>query len=294
MGPIDTPLPDDCGQPGVQQNLTYMQGWVVGCIVNTTIELGDSKLDSHPVLAVTATSGTLSPYGFYSGHIGLAGDNVPLNKGPTIISALYQSGQIPSGEVGLFLPQYDNVTQAEMTFGDPASSPHADTSKAVTLQSAQDPAFKYGYVVEFDSFKVGGHEIAAKNRTFLNTASTGISFPASLKDSIYGSLGWSSSDTDIGKAPCSPTIPDPYIVIAFGDDQGQGQGQAEGQGQEFVVQYQDLVSKKADGSGDCWAMISPSKGVFAETWIIGSPLFHNVYHSVDTQSGTVKMFGVKR
>ncbi|OCF44694.1 hypothetical protein I317_01383 [Kwoniella heveanensis CBS 569] len=267
MGPIDTPLPDDCGQPGVQQNLTYMQGWIVGCIVNTTVELGDSKLDSHPILAVTATSGTLSPYGFYSGHIGLAGDNVPLNKGPTIVSALYQSGQVPSGEVGLFLPRFDNTTQAEMTFGDPATSPHADNSKAVALQFVDDPPFKYGYVVEFDSFKIGDQEIAAKNRTFLNTASTGISFPASL-----------------GKAPCSPTIPDPYIVISFGGDQGQ----------EFVVQYQDLVSRKADGSGECWAMVTPSKGVFAETWIMGSPLFHNVYHSVDTQSGTVKMFGMRQ
>ncbi|WVQ98478.1 hypothetical protein IAU59_005604 [Kwoniella sp. CBS 9459] len=282
MGSVDTPLPDDCGQPGVQQNLTYMQGWVVGCIVNNTIELDDSKLDQHPILAVTATSGTLSPYGFYSGHIGLAGDNVPLNKGPTIVSALYQSGQIPSGEVGLFLPRFDNITQAEMTFGDPASSPHADTSKAATIQSVEDVPFKYDYMVEFDSFKVGGQEIASNNRTFLNTASTGISFPASLTETIFSSLGWSSTDTDQGKAPCSPTIPDPFIVISFG-------------GQEFVVQYQDLVSKKADGSDECWAMISPSRAVmFAETWIIGSPLFHNVYHSVDTQSGTVKMFGVKQ
>nr|XP_018261020.1 uncharacterized protein I303_06737 [Kwoniella dejecticola CBS 10117]OBR83178.1 hypothetical protein I303_06737 [Kwoniella dejecticola CBS 10117] len=168
MTTINTYLPESCGQDASTTTIYYAMGWVKGCHVNTSITLGEDTLQNYPVLAVFEAGGGVEKLGeYYSGLIGLGTEGSDDDGVPTVVTALYQQGAIQQPIVGFYLPRAGDNQESEITFGDPATSEHADESKMVNL--ARQGGDSGHYIVRMDSFVIGSTTVAQAADCYLDT-----------------------------------------------------------------------------------------------------------------------------
>ncbi|OCF61416.1 hypothetical protein L486_01064 [Kwoniella mangroviensis CBS 10435] len=276
MTTINTALPSDC-QGDNLITITYAMGWVKGCHVNTSIALGEDTLQSYPVLAVIeAGGGTEQLGGYYSGLIGLASAGLNQNDIPTVVSALYKQGSIQQPIVGFYLPRASDNQESEITFGDPATSEYADGSKVVYLsrQGGQNE----NYIVRMDSFVVGSETISQGTDCYLDTGSSGIAVPQNVLEQVYETAYGLNSANSTESPPCQAPSSNSGVWVTFG-------------GQGFEIPYQDLVYQNDDGT--CGALITSYSGDVSNIWLFGDSFLHNVYHSVNVETGEVELFGLK-
>ncbi|WVQ66861.1 uncharacterized protein L199_005052 [Kwoniella botswanensis] len=276
MTTISTALPSDC-QGDNLIIITYAMGWVKGCHVNTSVTLGEDTLQSYPVLAVIeAGGGTEQLGGYYSGLIGLASAGLNQNDIPTVVSALYKQGSIQQPIVGFYLPRASDNQESEITFGDPATSEYADDSKVVYLsrQGGQNE----NYIVRMDSFVVGSETIYQGTDCYLDTGSSGIAVPQNVLEQVYKAAYGLNSTNSTESPPCQAPSSNTGAWVTFG-------------GQGFEIPYQDLVYQNDDGT--CGALITSYSGDVSNIWLFGDSFLHNVYHSVNVETGEVELFGLK-
>ncbi|WVW83300.1 hypothetical protein I302_105319 [Kwoniella bestiolae CBS 10118] len=281
MTSIDAEVSDNCAG---QEKIEYAAGSVSGCLVNTSISLGDHTLDNYSVLAATEVSEEIATNGdLYSGTLGLADDSLTNSGGPTLISQLYQQGQLGSPEVGFYLPgKEQNGTEGEMALGNPTSSNHIGTSEPVVLPRAvkEDGV----YTVNLDEVKIDADSIAAEQVAVLDTGSIGIGIPSKVSQDIFKQIYGEVRDEDGGKkVACTPGDNNTTSTLTFTFG-----------GKPFGIPYADLVSDP-ENDGECWALIGAYEGVddSDEKWVLGDAFLHNLYHTVNVQTGEVKLFAIK-
>ncbi|WVF72905.1 hypothetical protein IAT40_007723 [Kwoniella sp. CBS 6097] len=280
---VNTTLPDNCASDG-RHELKYAKGAVAGCLVNTSVTLGDDTLAQYSVLAVTQVTADITANAeYYSGRIGLAGSNLTIDKGPTVISALYEQGHIQTPVVGFYLPHRDEAWESEISFGDPETSEHADTQRQVTLPSVGDP--DEHYIVRFDEFKINGQHVAGSFTSYIDTGFSGLAVALSLHEHVLKEIYVNYTKEESGvSVPCTPEYEWPILTFQFGS-------------QAFDIDYRDMITHPDDDpDGKCWSLIfgMPEDYKGLETpWVLGDTFLHNVYHSVNVETGEVKIFGLK-
>ncbi|WVR00091.1 hypothetical protein IAU59_007233 [Kwoniella sp. CBS 9459] len=280
---INTALPEECAG-SASHTIQYAKGKVTGCLVNTSVTLGDDTLAQYSVLAVTQVSADITANAeYYSGRIGLAGSNLTIDKGPTVISALYQQGTIQTPVVGFYLPHRDEAWDSEISFGDPETSEHADAQKQVTLPSVGDP--NEHYVIRFDEFRINGQPVSGSNTAYIDTGFSGLGVAQSLHEYVLKQIYVNYTKEESGiSVPCYPAYEWPTLTFQFS-------------GQGFDIDYRDMNTHPDDDpDGKCWSMISgmPENYKGLETpWVLGDTFLHNVYHSVNVETGEVKIFGLR-
>ncbi|WWC85808.1 uncharacterized protein L201_000675 [Kwoniella dendrophila CBS 6074] len=274
MTTINTTLPSDCGQDDNYLTIYYAMGWVKGCLVNTTLTLGEDTLSSYPILAVTQAGDGLEKLGdYYSGLIGLASHD----DSPSVVSTLYSQGAIQEPIVGFYLPRAGEQEDSEITFGDPTTSEYADQNAYVTLP--RQGASNGNYIVRMDSFEVAGSAtVFGGADCYLDTGSSGIAIPKDLLSQVYSSVYGINSEDSTATPPCQAPGNITGLHITFG-------------GRKFEVPYQDLVYKSDNST--CGPMLSSYQGETSDKWIFGDAFLHNVYHSVNVETGEVKIFDLK-
>ncbi|WVW86298.1 hypothetical protein I302_108340 [Kwoniella bestiolae CBS 10118] len=277
MTTIDTALPPDCGQGDNTITITYAMGWVKGCHVNTSITLGEDTLQNYPVLAVIEAGGGTEKLGdYYSGLIGLASDGSSQDSIPTVVSALYRQGSIQQPIVGFYLPRAGENQESEITFGDPSTSEHADESKVAYL--ARQGGANGLYIVRMDSFVIGSETVSLGADCYLDTGSSGIAVPQSALEQVYQTAYGISSTNSTEKAPCQAPNSNTGVWITFA-------------GTPFEIPYQDLIYD--NGNKTCSPLIASYSGSVSDIWLFGDAFLHNVYHSVNVETGEVELFGLK-
>ncbi|WRT66963.1 uncharacterized protein IL334_003928 [Kwoniella shivajii] len=277
MTVIDTEIPDDCSD---QVKIQYATGSVSGCLVNTTISLGQHTLESYPLLVATDISAEIAANGdIYSGTFGLASDSLTNSGSPPVLSQLYKDNKIGSPEVSFYLPRQtaSEFAQSGMFIGDPARTQYADiTNFAVLSRAGNNDGL---YAVKMDSISVDGKAITFDQVAVLDTGSAGIGYPSSLSGSmmpaIYGEL---EAEAGGAKVSCTASSDDLSLRFQF-------------EGKNFPVRYENLVSKP-DGDGKCWALVGTYQSDSEDKWILGNAFLHNVYHSINIDSGEVKIFAL--
>ncbi|OCF38023.1 hypothetical protein I316_00247 [Kwoniella heveanensis BCC8398] len=262
------------------------KGAVAGCLVNTSVTLGEDTLAQYSVLAVTQVTADITNNAeYYSGRIGLAGSNLTIDKGPTVISALYEQGHIQTPVVGFYLPHRDEAWDSEISFGDPETSEHADLQHQVTLPSVGDP--DEHYIVRFDQFLINNQTVSGSNIAYIDTGFSGLGVALSLHDHVLQQIHVNYTKEDSGvSVPCYPVYEWPTLTFQFGTDS-----------QRFDIDYRDMITHPDDDpDGKCWSLIfgMPEDYKGLETpWVLGDTFLHNVYHSVNVETGEVKIFGLK-
>ncbi|WWC72127.1 uncharacterized protein I206_106087 [Kwoniella pini CBS 10737] len=278
MTTIKTALPDGCGYDENAINITYATGWVQGCHVNTSITLGEDTLQNYPVLAVIKAGGGAEAYGaYYSGLIGLGSEGPNPEGISTVVTALYRQGAIQAPIVGFFLPKAGDSQESELTFGDPTTSEHADGSNKVVL--ARQGGDSGNYIVRMDSFVIGSDTVSLGADCVLDTGSSGIAVPQDSLAQIYQSA-YGLDSTDSGRVSCKPPASNTGVWVTFG-------------GKAFEVPYDDLVFPLANGNDDCAPLITSYSGDVSDIWLFGDAFLHNIYHSVNVQTGEVAIFELK-
>ncbi|WVQ70268.1 uncharacterized protein L199_008494 [Kwoniella botswanensis] len=274
---IDADLPEGCTG---DEKIEYAAGTVSGCLVNTSVSLGEYTQEDYAVLAAKEVSEEIATNGeLYSGTLGLADDKLTNSGGPTVISALYKQGQINSPEVGFYLAgKNGNATESKMVLGDSSSVSHAPDKESIVLSRAiQEDGI---YVVDLGDVIVGEKSIATDQVAVLDTGSIGIGIPSSISQDVFKDIYGEIKDEDGGKkvscqSPNSNTI---SMTFALGNKQ-------------FGVMYNDLISKP-DDDGLCWALVGTYQGVddSDKKWVLGDAFLQNVYHTINLETGEVKLF----
>ncbi|WVR07567.1 hypothetical protein IAU60_004609 [Kwoniella sp. DSM 27419] len=314
MTTINTSLPADCAAEGVQKRLTYAAGWVSGCMVNVSLALGSDTLTEYPILAVTdADSGTANNnghpgtyrqvklgsslsrlryswvladnVGVYSGRLGLEPDMSPtLDQGHGVVSTMYQRGIIHTPEVGFYLPHEGSSGGWEVTFGDPTSSQHIDSSKMVKLPKVGNTTH---YTVQFDGAAINGLEAPGTGAmAIVDSGWSGLGMPNSWKKYVYEHVYVNPTDDPRGTiVPCTPINPATNITFTF-------------QAQAFQVLYEDLIYGPDEG-GQCRDLIAwlnddvRDNANWGTPWVLGDGFLHNVYHAFNVNTAQVTFYGLR-
>ncbi|WRT70111.1 uncharacterized protein IL334_007105 [Kwoniella shivajii] len=286
MQTINTALPDDCSTNNYTVN--YAIGQVTGCFVSTSLTLGEDTLHNYSILAVTSVSGDTASQGVYlSGLIGLASAGQTPNGSPTVVSALYQQGLIQAPVVGFYLPRSGDNLESEITFGDPTTSEHADPSHFVNLTRQGNENGLY--IVQMDSLNINGNAVtnSLNQKVYLDTGASAIAVPFSTLSEVWNSTYGYFIDVKDQAQLGNATVPCPN---EHGKNHAQGLSVMFG-GISFDVPYEDLVAE--DEAGQCWPLITTLASI-DNMWLLGDAFLHNVYHSVDVETGQVTIFGLSQ
>ncbi|ODN84910.1 hypothetical protein L202_00761 [Cryptococcus amylolentus CBS 6039] len=259
--------------------LTYRIGSVKGCIVESTMAVGEWTVDNLHALAISYVDDDMLWEGsFMSGLWGLARDGATVDGAPTAISLMYSQGLIEAPVVGFYLGREGDGTESEMTIGDVSSISYAQTSKKVTVPSRNNTYDLYQ--VSMDSISVNGKTLESDIVAYIDTGSTAISTPETLAGEIYIALfdGIAYKYGTSYIVPCEP-LTNASIAFTFG-------------GVAFDMASEDLVGDDiADNSGWCYGrFVSLYEGV--DYMVIGDAFLHNVYHTVNVQNGDVTFYAL--
>ncbi|WVF72903.1 hypothetical protein IAT40_007721 [Kwoniella sp. CBS 6097] len=259
-------------------SLIYGIGTVNGCIESTTLHVGEYTVSDLDVLAVTHLDEDMQWQGeFMSGIWGMARDQSTPEGGPTAVSLMYQQGLIKSPTVGFYLAR-DDTSKSEMTIGDVTALPYTNTDRQVTLQSADNTYDLYH--ITLDSVEVNGKVLKHDRPVIIDTGSTSIATPEPLIDDIYSALfndaAVKHTENQRYMVPCKP-MRNATVSLTFG-------------GLSFGMEAIDLVGPKVeDGYDWCYGRFIPAfEGL--EHMVVGDAFLHNVYHTVNVQTGEVTFY----
>ncbi|WVQ84589.1 hypothetical protein IAT38_006743 [Cryptococcus sp. DSM 104549] len=273
MTPSDIVLEDGCSEYA----LIYGIGSVNGCIESTTMEVGDYKVNDLHVLALKYVDDDMAWQGaFMSGLWGMARDGATADGSPTAVSLMYSQGFIHAPTVGFYLGREGDEADSEMTIGDVSALSYTQTDKKVALKS-QDNAYDL-FAVNLDSINVNGKTLGANTLAYIDTGSTAISTPEPLVGEIYNALfnGVAYKYKTSYIVPCDP-LSNTTISFVLG-------------GMSFNMAAEDLIGNPiATNYGWCYGRFVPLySGV--DTMVIGDAFLHNVYHTVNVQTGDVTFY----
>ncbi|KAK6902753.1 hypothetical protein I203_108012 [Kwoniella mangroviensis CBS 8507] len=255
---IDADLPEGCTG---KEKIEYAAGIISGCLVNTSVSLCEYALGDYAVLAATQVSEEIATNGeLYSGTLGLADDKLTNSGG------FYLAGK------------NRNDTESKMVLGGSSSSSHApDKDPIILTRATQEDGM---HVVDLADVSIGEKSIAMDQVAVLDTGSIGIGMPSSVSQDKFKDIYGENKDEDGGKkVSCqSPNSNTTSMIFAFGNKQ-------------FGVMYDDLISKP-DEDGLCWALVGTYQGVddSDKKWVLGDAFLQNVYHTVNLETGEVKIF----
>nr|XP_019002424.1 uncharacterized protein I203_04905 [Kwoniella mangroviensis CBS 8507]OCF65885.1 hypothetical protein I203_04905 [Kwoniella mangroviensis CBS 8507] len=165
-----------------------------------------------------------------------------------------------------------------MVLGGSSSSSHApDKDPIILTRATQEDGM---HVVDLADVSIGEKSIAMDQVAVLDTGSIGIGMPSSVSQDKFKDIYGENKDEDGGKkVSCqSPNSNTTSMIFAFGNKQ-------------FGVMYDDLISKP-DEDGLCWALVGTYQGVddSDKKWVLGDAFLQNVYHTVNLETGEVKIF----
>ncbi|ODO11384.1 hypothetical protein I350_00163 [Cryptococcus amylolentus CBS 6273] len=267
---------DSCTSGGMQSSgleaesgcevygLTYGIGSVKGCIVESTMAVGEWTVDNLHALAISYVDDDMLWEGSFMRQVRALGfGSRRCNEAPV---------------VGFYLGREGDGTESEMTIGDVSSISYAQTSKKVTVPSRNNTYDLYQ--VSMDSISVNGKTLESDIVAYIDTGSTAISTPETLAGEIYIALfdGIAYKYGTSYIVPCEP-LTNASIAFTFG-------------GVAFDMASEDLVGDDiADNSGWCYGrFVSLYEGV--DYMVIGDAFLHNVYHTVNVQNGDVTFYAL--
>ncbi|ORX35387.1 aspartic peptidase domain-containing protein [Kockovaella imperatae] len=286
---IDTP--DDAQDGG---SIAYGSGKLLASkLITTSVYIDDITLDQFSVQAATSIDPGMQITAVISNSSGIWGMGLtPGDQRDTLIDALYSQGAITSPLIGIYLARYGADDSSQVVIGDPFNL--EDNKFGIDFDHkanlTQAIAADVHYNVMMDDFKLFDVSLQGMQNLVVvpDTGSTPLFVPNKFYDGIMATLGNGTTWTvDTGGTteyvfPCDLYAPDALIAnLVFG-------------GRDFHVQWQDIVDGPYPSLyGNCVPRIVPVPESIPDMFILGDAFLVNVFHTINTQTGELTMYGLK-